>query len=250
MSAFSARSKINLMNSLFQFEVFPQPLIFLGLAYKTGDTEDTLQEPVNIDYNRVPCHKWKIKNRSVTCQGVVTFYTRSEWGPLDHVVLWDALEGGNLLGFSPLSQSIVAADDKVLSLSKDKLNLQFFSQTVSDRLVTMWLTHMFGYIPTTPVQNTSVGLSSSDPRIAITRPAKGYTDVEYTQWNITQEGDLTNASPVLFPTPTGSWGELRYLFILDEYERLLFSAPLVHVLSPDAYNPVIFETGDICFIFD
>ena len=74
-----------------------------------------------------------------------------------------------------------------------------------------------------PVTNLKLGLSYTDPKIKITRPVSPeYRDQEYMHWDVTTEGNLINGTRLLFPTPRSDWGDISYVFIQDEKDRLLF----------------------------
>lgn len=248
MSIFSAYTRKMLLNGLLGYAKPSKTKIYVGLSFEAGGR---IVEPLNLDYNRVECPKWKISDRAVANQSTIAFYTRSDWGLISHFTLWDSLEGGNLLGQGILEHPLSAGDDKVLSFSKGKLSLSFLLPTLEDWAANMFINQIFSIIPMIPVTNLKLGLSYTDPKIKITRPDNPeYRDQEYMHWDVTTEGNLVNGTRLLFPTPRSDWGDISYVFIQDEKDRLLLSSSLTHLLKPNNFNPVVFEEGDICFIFD
>jgi len=255
MSILSHYTRNKLYGSLLGMDTFEKPQTYIGLATAAPtDPPGTAVEPTGSDYNRVLYSKWSItQNRKVSNSTTISFYSRSNWGTITHYLLWDAQEGGNLLGYGPLDSSVAVPTNKVISFSKGKLSFQVLSGTITNYLANVYLNHLFGITSLFPLSSCYVGMSYTNPGDTghpVTPTVAEYHDVEFQGWNVTDDSTLLNASIVDFPIPASDWGILPYVFVRDGENRVLFYSALVQPFPADPYSPVIFSTGDLSFIFD
>jgi len=89
-----------------------------------------------------------------------------------------------------------------------------------DYLENALLDHIFGKATFT-APTIFVGLSTVDPGddgTNLAEPSGGsYARVETaaSDWNSASGGVITNAEDIVFPTPTGDWGTMRYAVLFD-----------------------------------
>jgi hypothetical protein len=251
MSFLSHYCRNKLLGLLMGMDTFPSPQLFIGFSSQ-APVDDTIQEPVNADYNRLLYTHWKIShNRIVANNTTIVAYTRSDWGTLRYFLIWDAPTQGNLIGYGALDTPVAAGANKVLSFSKGKLQLRIEPGTATDYLSNRFLEHLFGHITLSSI-HSYVGLSYTNPTDAgspVTPVDTDYSDVPFLGWGITEASELVNVTPVTF-TPRSDWGTLPYMFIRDAENRVLFYSAFVQPVVGNQYSPVIFEVGDLGIVFD
>jgi hypothetical protein len=252
MSFLSNYCRNKLYGSLLGLDTFPKPEIFIGFSANAPvDPPGTVTEPIASDYNRISYNHWKISGRNVFNNTTVTNYTRSNWGTLRYFLLWDAIKGGNLLGYGLLSSPITATSGKVLSFSKNQLHLQIESGIITNYLVNRFLEHLFG--TTTLVSTHSyIGLSYISPGDTgiIAHPTNiDYQDILFIGWNITTDSRLVNVESISF-IPMSDWGTLYYLYVRDAENRVLFYAAFPTPIIADIHNPVILDPSYLTIVFD
>ncbi len=110
---------------------------------------------------------------------------------------------------------------------------------ISDYLANALLDHQFGKAVYTPPTAIKVHLSTDDPLddgSGIAEPSgNGYLPVTTAagDWTAAAARVTTNANTLTFPTPTGSWGTLRYFYLTDESDNLLGSGALPRAIAVD-----------------
>jgi hypothetical protein len=165
--------------------------------------------------------------------------------------LWDALEGGNLLGYGALPSPIVAASGKVLSFSKDKLQLQIRSGTITNYLTNKFLEHLFGTVVLVSTYSY-IGLSYTNPGDSgiVTTPTEiDYHDILFLDWEVTGISELVNTEAIHF-IPTSDWGTLPYMFITDTTGRVLFYSTFTIPVVANIHSPVIIDPYYLTIVFD
>lgn len=63
-----------------------------------------------------------------------------------------------------------------------------------------------------------LGLSTTDPSVAITEPSTGdtgYARVAIAGFSAASEGSVSNSSPILFPQTLAAWGTITHYVVFD-----------------------------------
>lgn len=252
MSFLSNYCRNKLYGCLLGLDAFPKPQVFIGFSTTAPvDPGGLVTEPVADDYNRVLYTHWKISGRNIFNNTTITVYTRSAWGTLRYFLLWDAQEGGNLLGYGELPAPVVVASGKVLSFSKNKLQLQVRPGTITDYLTNRFLEHLFGTITLTSI-HSYIGLSYTNPGdagIPASPTNADYHDLAFLGWEISAISELTNIETINF-IPRSDWGILPYTFIRDAENRVLLYSAFVAPLPANIYNPVVIDPYYLTIVFD
>lgn len=251
MSVFSYYCRNKLLNCLLGMDTFDKPKTFVGLSITDPSVNPT--EPTASDYNRVAFSNWNITgNRKVQNHTTISFYTKSSWGTVGWYTIWDAMQGGNCLGYGALPTPITIDTRRVASFSRNQLSFQFESGCITDYLSNRFLDHIFG-ISTLMAATSYVGLSYINPGNSgrIVKPLNAeYHDVEFSGWDVSDISELSNVSSINFPQPMSYWGILPFVFLRDGENRTLVSAELDQPILADAYNPIVLIPNALTFIFD
>lgn len=126
----------------------------------------------------------------------------------------------------------------------------------STYLAHAWLNHLFGKAAFSAPAHIYVGLSLTDPGAGgsgLDEPVGGsYTRVETeaSDWTEAAARAIENASTIAFPTPSGTWGAVAYVFLADVSSggNILVSAALpgaVEIINGS--TPPTFEAGSLPF---
>jgi len=252
MSFLSFYCRNKLYGCLLGMDAFPKPQTFIGFGRTAPvDPPGTVEEPVNDDYNRIFYTHWKIAGRDVSNDTTITAYTRTDWGTLTHFLIWDALEGGNLLAYGVLPDPVVAPSGRVLSFSKNKLQLQIIPGTITNYLTNRFLEHLFGIVTLASI-HSYIGLSYTNPGDAGTpvHPISAdYHDVAFLGWEISDLSELVNIAAINF-IPRTDWGALPYVYVRDAEGRTLFYSAFESPIVADQYSPVVIEPNQLTIVFD
>lgn len=125
-----------------------------------------------------------------------------------------------------------------------------------DYLANAWLDDLFGIAAYTPPANIYVGLSTADPGadgLGVSEPSGGsYARVSTSSsdWTAAASRQVANANDIAFATPTGSWGDITYVFLADAASggNILVSAALPGAVEIiDGSTPPTFVAGNLVF---
>jgi len=105
--------------------------LYFGLSTSTPTVEGTnVTEPVGNNYSRVAITN-DTTNFSLASNGIkynnisITYPTSTgAWGTVTHFVIYDALTGGNFLGFSPLNNPQTIETDNTLSFASNAIDFK------------------------------------------------------------------------------------------------------------------------------
>lgn len=118
------------------------------------------------------------------------------------------------------------------------------------------LDHLFGKTAFTQPTKIVVHLSKADPGddgAGIDEPDTGsYAPVETApaNWDAADDRMITSAIVVAFPTPTATWGVIRYFYLTDESDAFLGSGPLAKAITVELGSlPPTFPVGTLRMAF-
>jgi len=119
------------------------------------------------------------------------------------------------------------------------------------------LDHVFGKDNYTP-PTIYVALSTTDPldgASGVAEPAgNAYARVETSasDWNVASGGSLDNASDIIFPKATGSWGTITHFALFDAATggNMLAHGALSQPKAVDSSYTAIFDAGDLNISLD
>lgn len=250
MSYFSEYCREELLKATFGLSTFPKPHLYVGLGLANYSN---IVEPTATDYNRIPFDKWKIETRRVKNDRAITLYTRSSWGQIGYMCLWDNVVGGNLIAIIPITPTTVGSG-AVISLKKNQLILDVAAGTITDYLANMYLQHVFGsdYLETF---EAIIGLSYTEPNdqgYNVHEPTNpDYYALTYEDWDVTNCA-LVNTTVLSYPRPAvgTTWGSIPYAFVKDNKDMVLLYGGFSQSMDVDHDNPAVIQAGALSFIFD
>ena len=245
-----------LLNHVFQGGSSPlaAPTIYVGLS--TADPLDDgagLAEPSGNNYARVAHAGWSsADNRQVENVGAVTFSAATgPWGTISHFALFDAATGGNLLAHGALSvaKNVVAANTP--HFNDGDITVSFQAGAISDYLAEALLDHVFqgGSAPFS-APTIYAAFSTADPTddgSGLTEPSgNNYARAAHSAWTSASGGQTNNDGDIDFNTPSGSWGTITHLALMDASAsgNMLFYGAVTSQ-EPDDGDTVRIESGDL-----
>ena len=252
MGSISDALEIDWLDHVFENGAFTVPTnIYIALS--TADpTEDGsgVAEPSGNGYARKVHNTWNAAAaRKVTNNGVITFAAATgAWGTITHYAIYDAITGGNFLGYGSLSVSKGIVDGNTASIADVEIEVSVTTGGFSDYLAHEMLDHTFK-VGAYGQPTIHVALSTTIPTDAgnVTEPSgNAYARKAYATWDAAAAGATQNTGIILFATPTGSWGLCVYAALYDALTvgNYLARGDITDQ-TPDNGDTVRFNAGDL-----
>jgi hypothetical protein len=234
--------------------------VFLGLS--TADPLDTgagLAEPSGGAYSRVTITFVTAVTRNVTQKAKVTFpQATNAWGDITHYSVHDAVSGGNFLAHGSLNTTKGVVNGNTPSVATSEVVISYTAGETSDYLAHKLLDHAFRNkqytfqstfaiaLCTGNILDTDTGSTISEPsgfnysRATVFKNAGTAPD-----WNLASSGSLDNSDAITFATPSGSWGTITAIGIVDAAAagNLLWYENTVTDQKPDNGDTVQFAAN-------
>jgi hypothetical protein len=237
---------------------------FIGLS--TADPLDTgagLAEPTDAGYTRVTASFGAAAARAITQDGKLTFpQATAAWGLISHYAIFDALAAGNLLGSGALNTSKNVVNGNTPSIATSEIVISYSAGEISNYLANKLLDHAFNNTQYTFISSFAIALATTN----ITDGATGTSIEEVTGGNYSRASifkfggtapawtiaaglaaSVDNGATITFATPSGSWGTVTALAIVDAAAagNLLFYENTVTDQKPDNGDTVQISAGDL-----
>lgn len=207
--------------------------VFVGLS--TGDPLDTgagMEEPTGTGaYTRATITFGAAASRAVDQSAKVTFpQATANWGTITHYAVFDAVSGGNMLAHGSLNSSKRVVNGNTPSLATSEVNISYSAGEIADYLCHQLLDHTFrGLNYTAPVDtyialctgdvlDTDTGSTISEPSGDSYARARVYVNgATAPTWSVAAgaAASLDNVTTITFGAPTGTWGTITALAIVD-----------------------------------
>jgi hypothetical protein len=236
--------------------------VFVGLS--TADPLDTgagLAEPTGGAYSRVTVTFVTAATRNVTQKGKVTFpQATNAWGDITHYSIHDAVSGGNFLAHGSLNTTKGVVNGNTPSIATSEIVISYTAGEISDYLAHKLLDHSFRNKQYTFISSFAVALATTD--ILDTDTGSSIDEVSgnnYSRasvfknggtapaWDLASSGSLDNGATITFATPSGTWGTVTALAIVDAASagNILFYENTVTEQTPNNGDTVQIAAGDL-----
>ncbi len=186
-----------------------------------GEANDGANECNYTGYARKAISFAAASGRAVAQDADVTF-DQCTAGSNDatHYGIYDASAAGNLLAYGALAATKTISTGNTPSIASGEITLTFSAGEFSDYLAHELLDHAFnGAAYSAPANTylalTTVALTDASTGSTITEPANNYARKQVVGgWTVTNNAAV-NAADETFATPSGSWGAITALAVLD-----------------------------------
>lgn len=225
MGSISDYLENSLLDHLLKNTVYTPPAnIYFALS--TADpTEDGsgIAEPSGNGYARAKCNTWNAAtSRQTKNTNQVSFATPTgSWGTITHFGIFDALTGGNFLGYGALSVPRAVATGDDMKLPAESIAIVFSAGGCSNYLAQKLLDHVFITTLYSQPANIYVALCTavvldSDTGSTITEPSNGaYTRRNHNSWDAAVSSASENTGEIAFAQPTNDWGTITDVALVD-----------------------------------
>lgn len=237
--------------------------VFLGLF--TADPTDTGvagNEVVDGAYSRVTITFVTAVTRNVTQKAKVTFpQATADWGEVTHYAIHDAVSAGNVLAHGALNTSKTVVNGNTPSVATSEVIISYSAGEISDYLSHALLDHSFRAVtytcPDTYVALATTDILDTDTGSSIDEvTGNNYTRKQVNKnggaaptWDLAAgaNGSLDNTHTITFATPSGSWGTVTALAIVDAATtgNLLLYENTITDQKPDNGDTVQIPAGDL-----
>ena len=208
----------------------PPVTVYLGLS--TADPLDAgsgLAEPVGGGYARKAITFGAAAGRSITQGADVQFnLVTAPWGLITHYAIFDALVSGNMLahGSLALAKNVVIGNSPSVAAGEVvvSFNAGGFSNYLAVKLLDFAFRNQAFASPATYMALCTAEIADADTGSTITEPpgANAYARIQVNPnggasptWTLASAGLVDNLHVVNFNTPTGPWGALTAMAIVD-----------------------------------
>jgi hypothetical protein len=236
----------------------PPTAVYLGLS--TADPLDTgagLAEPAGGGYARKAIAFGAAAGRALTQSALVQFDTvTGPWGLISHWALFDAVSAGNMLahGALALAKNVVAGNNPSVDAGEVivSFNAGGFSNYLTAKLLDFMFRNQAFASPATYLALCTAEIADTDTGSTITEPGNGYARVLVNpnggaspSWGLAAAGLVDNLAIVNFNTPTGTWGTLTAMAIVDAATlgNLLFYDTGISEVAPASGDIVRIPVG-------
>ena len=228
--------------------------VYIGLSTADpGEAGSGLAEPSGNAYARKACNAWDAAASRATANTNDIAYDRATgtWGTITHYALFDAITGGNMLGYGslPTPKPVVAGNE--MTIEAGDMNITVNAGGFSNYAANKMLDHMLKVTSYTPATHLYVGYSTANPGDSgsgLAEPSgNGYARVEHDAWDAAASGATSNTTDIEFPAASGgSWGTLTYTVVFDAStsgNQLLYGSITPSQACPDG-DTMVFDAGD------
>lgn len=224
MGSISDYLENSLLDHLLKNTVYTPPgSIYLALS--TADpTEDGsgIAEPSGNGYARAKCNTWNAAaSRQTENTNQVSFATPTgSWGKITHFGIFDALTGGNFLGYGALSVPRTVATGDDMKLPAESIAIVFSAGGCSNYLAHKLLDHVFMTTLYSQPANIYVALCTAavldaNTGLTITEPGDNYVRKNHNSWDAAVSGASENTGEIAFAQPTNDWGTITDVALVD-----------------------------------
>lgn len=225
--------------------------VYLALCTAAADTGAT--EVAYTNYARAAITFGAVSSRAITQSNLVTFPQCGATGATaTHWAIYDAASAGNMLAWGALSVSKTIVSGNTPSVAIGQTVITATAGKISDYLAGKLLDHIFRATAyTAPTDRylalATVDITDSMTGSTITEPSgNGYERKTSGAWTVSANS-ASNAAAEEFATPSGSWGEITAVGVLDASTagNLLFydAAPTGQGQTPTTGDTVSFAIG-------
>jgi hypothetical protein len=217
-----------LMDHIFNASYSPITPLYVGMGTAGADTGLTA-EPSGDNYAREVIAFNVASARKVVQNGLITFNQASgDWGTMASYGVFDAISGGNMLGWGDFNVSKPVVNGNTPSIADAQIEISITAGEITDFLVHELLDHMFGNLsysaPDTFILLADTALADGD-----TDPtAKECAGTDYARkqvepnggsaptWKNSASGLVENLAVITFATPgSGGWDQVTAIGIAD-----------------------------------
>jgi len=216
------------------------PASTVYLALSTADPTDSgggLAEPSGNGYARKAISFDAASSRLINQTSTVTFdEATGSWGTITHYAIMDALSSGNMLAHGQLSASKQVVSGNTPSVAAGQVDVSFktlagksdttnnISNYLANKLLDFAFRNQSFSAPDTYLAYCTADLADSDTGSTMTEcaNANGYARKQVNvnggsspTWDLAANGTLDNTHDIEQSSPTGSWGTITALAILD-----------------------------------
>lgn len=243
-----------LLDHVFGTAAYTQPShIYVALSTADpGDDGAGLAEPSENGYARKAHDSWdEAASRLTENTGVVTFNAATgSWGEITHYALFDALTGGNMLAHGALATAKQVVSGNTPSIADGEIEVSFNSGAISTHLANELLDHVF-LTGAYSAPSIYVALSTANPGddgSGLAEPSgNNYARAACATWDAAADGATANTGDITFATPSGSWGEITHVAIMDASSNgnLLWYGTATPNQEPEDGDTVKYAAGDL-----
>lgn len=241
-----------LIDHIFGAAYTPAATVYLGLS--TADPLDDasgLAEPSGSGYSRKAITFAAAASRQVAQSGAVNFdQATGSWGTITHYAVFDAASAGNMLAHGSLSTEKQVISGNTPSVADGEVIISFNSGAISTYLANELLDHAFRNSAYTQ-PTIYVALSTANPGddfSGLSEPSgSNYARKTHASWDAAVAGATENTGAITFNTPSGSWGLITHVAILDAASAgngLWYGAATPNQ-TPDNGDTVQYADGDL-----
>lgn len=243
-----------LLDHIFGASYAPPATVYVGLS--TADPLDDaggLAEPSGNGYARKAIAFSAAASRKVENSGLITFdEATGSWGTITHYALFDAVSAGNMMAHGSLATQKQVVSGNTPSIAAQEVDVEFSAGEISNYLANILLDFAFRNQtftqPTIYIALCTVDVLDSDTGSSITEPSgNNYARKAHASWTVASGGATENNGDITFNTPSGSWGTITAMAILDAATvgNLLLYDNAITEQQPDNGDTVKFPSGDL-----
>lgn len=215
-----------LINHTFRNTAYTTPGTSIYVALHTANPTDAGSgaEVVYTSYARVQVTVWDAPSaRATQNTNVINFPTPGSDGdaPVTHIGIWDDPTAGNLLFYGALTTPKNIQNGVDFSIAAGNIDISF-GGAVSNYLAEKWFNHVLRNTAfTSPGTSIYVALNTSNPDVddsgSEVANANNYGRVQCSGWDAPggTSGATQNTAIIQFNTPSGSWGTISHVKIMD-----------------------------------
>lgn len=223
MGSLSNYLELELLDHVFKVGSYTVPTnIYIALSTADpGEAAAGIAEPSGNGYARKVHNSWDAaSSRATANNGACTFAAATgSWGTITHYAIFDAITGGNFLGYGTLTTPNAVVNGNVVTFADGEIDITFNANGFSTYLANELLDHVFKVGAYTVPSNIYVGLSTASPTDSaggLAEPSgNNYARTVMNSWDTAASGATQNTSAITFPTASGSWGTITHAAIFD-----------------------------------
>ncbi|NIT58632.1 MAG: hypothetical protein GWN00_21115 [Aliifodinibius sp.] len=238
MGSISDHLEDELLDHVFNASYTPPSTVYLALSTADpGDDAAGISEPVGNNYSRKAITFDAAASRLINQTSTVTFdQATGSWGTISHWAIYDASSGGNMMAHGSLSASKAVVSGNTPSVAAGEVDISFktlaskgdttnnVSDYLADELLDFAFRNQAFSEPATYLALCTADLSDSSTGATMTEcaNANGYARKQVNvnggsspTWDLSSSGNVDNTHDITFASPTGSWGTVTALVILD-----------------------------------
>jgi hypothetical protein len=231
------------------------------IALFNGDPTGVGTECPGTEYARIQANAWDAaasRTLANTSQIDWAECETDDWGTVTYIAIYDAITGGNLLGYDAITSYTIELGDNLYIATGD-LDVSLEAGGICNTWANKLLDHIFKNDALIVPTNIYIGASTADPTdnaSGLAEPAGGsYARKNFNTWNIAANKATSNNGDITFVTATGSWGTISHLVISDHLSEVGVANIIFHgALGSSAIigngDTLKFNNGDLDIAVD